>query len=97
MSRSPSGDAVAWGPARLTGERVSAQKPGKGPQRRHLADCAQALCCPRFSEEPTPADFLLRQLHLREGPTAHVSVPAAVLQGRWRDPGPPSCPRRSLG
>nr|KAF6302365.1 polycystin 1 like 1, transient receptor potential channel interacting [Pipistrellus kuhlii] len=35
----------------------------------------------RFSEEPTPADFLLRQLHLREGLTAHVSVPAAMLQG----------------
>ncbi|KAK1334730.1 LOW QUALITY PROTEIN: hypothetical protein QTO34_004296 [Cnephaeus nilssonii] len=35
----------------------------------------------RFSEKPTPADFLLRQLHLWEGLTAHVSVPAAVLEG----------------
>ncbi|XP_059567274.1 polycystin-1-like protein 1 [Myotis daubentonii] len=35
----------------------------------------------RFSEKPTPANFLLRQLHLWEGLTAHVSVPAAVLEG----------------
>uniref|UniRef100_L7N175 Polycystin-1-like protein 1 n=1 Tax=Myotis lucifugus TaxID=59463 RepID=L7N175_MYOLU len=35
----------------------------------------------RFSEKPTPADFLLRQLHLWEGLTAHVSVPAAALEG----------------
>ncbi|XP_054427290.1 polycystin-1-like protein 1 [Pteronotus mesoamericanus] len=36
----------------------------------------------RFSERPTPSDFLLKRTHTWEGLTAHVSVPAASLRGR---------------
>ncbi|XP_036103286.1 polycystic kidney disease protein 1-like 1 [Molossus molossus] len=35
----------------------------------------------RFSERPTPADFLLKQVHFWPGLTAQVFVPAALLQG----------------
>ncbi|KAM8769925.1 polycystin-1-like protein 1 [Rhynchonycteris naso] len=35
----------------------------------------------RFSEKPTPSEFLVKQTHAWEGPTAHVSVPAASLTG----------------
>ncbi|XP_066096475.1 polycystin-1-like protein 1 [Saccopteryx bilineata] len=35
----------------------------------------------RFSEKPTPSEFLVKQTHVWDRPTAHVSVPAALLTG----------------
>ncbi|XP_066210356.1 polycystin-1-like protein 1 [Saccopteryx leptura] len=36
----------------------------------------------RFSEKPTPSEFLVKQTHVWDGPTAHISVPATLLTGR---------------